>query len=102
YTYEAGVVLSLGSAESRLTFPALIDISSLQTGKISVAIQPPLAGLIPQEWIDRIKLKTGLVANPAVQKKILDYLDSMAKEAHRQIYPGPSQIDPPERLLFSA
>jgi hypothetical protein len=81
YTYEAGIVVSLGVAESRLTIPVVVDATSLGSGRVNVTVKPPLGALVPQEWKDRIKVKTSLVANPAAQRKVAEYLAGLSKTA---------------------
>ena len=81
YTYEAGVSIGFAEAKSRLTLPVIIDLSSLSSGIATVLVKPPLASLLPAEWGDRIQVKVRMAANAASQKKVLDYLDRLAKAA---------------------
>ncbi len=78
YFYDAGLVLGL--ADSKLTFPVVVDLASVASGKIAVTLTPPLAKLMPTEVIDRIQIKTQLMANAAAQQKVLDYLQNLSKE----------------------
>jgi hypothetical protein len=78
FAYEAGYLLGLGDA--KISFPIAVDLSELAAGKVKVALSPPLASLISPELTDRIRIKTHLIANPEVQKKVLTYLDRQAKD----------------------
>lgn len=77
YSYEAGIMLGVG--ESKLTFPVTVDISAIKSGKATVTLSPPLAGMIPMDIIERIRLKVQLIANPSAQKTMLDYLDRLSE-----------------------
>ena len=79
FMFEASVVLNLGVSESKLSFPVSIDLSQVVSGKGVVTISPPLARLFPGELIDRIRIKTQLIANASAQQKVLDYLDGLSK-----------------------
>jgi len=79
YNYEAGLAIGLGNARSTLTFPVIVNLASLAAGKVVVEVKPPLAALLPTEITDRIQVKMRMVANAAAQKKIVDYLDRLAK-----------------------
>lgn len=83
YKYEAGVAIGLGDMRSTLTFPVIVDLSSLAAGKVVVVVKPPLAALLPADVNDRIQFKMRIVANAAAQKKMLEYLDRLAKDATR-------------------
>ncbi len=80
YHYEAGI-WALGSSESRLALPVRVDLSDLTSGRATVAMGSPLVALVPDDLKDRIQYKMQAFANPGSQKKIVDYLDGLAKEA---------------------
>lgn len=80
FTYEASVTLDLGVSESRLSFPLAIDLSQVAAGKALVTLSPPMARLFPNELVDRIRIKTHLIANASAQQKVLDYLARLSKE----------------------
>lgn len=86
YSYEAGLSLGVRDARSRLTFPVNVDASS--QGKVTVFVKPPLADMLPAELIDRIQVKMRMVANASAQKKVLDYLDQLAKGTPAGAAPG--------------
>jgi len=79
YEYEFIAVLNLGVTESRLVFPVVVDASTFSTGKVTAKMKSPLAALIPAEVKNRIQIKMRLVANLPAQRKVLDYLDGIAK-----------------------
>lgn len=80
YHYEAGI-WAFDSSESRLTLPVRVDLSAMTSGRAAVAIGLPFAALLPDDLKDRIQYKMQAIANTASQKKIVDYLDGLAKEA---------------------
>lgn len=77
YAYKAGV--SLGIRKATVTFPVTVDLSALSSGKTIVVAELPLASLISDEKRARIHTKVRTLANPAAQRKILDYLDGLAE-----------------------
>jgi hypothetical protein len=79
--YEAGMLLGIGS--SRLTFPVVIDTSATRQGKLTVTITPPLSSTFPKEMRERIEAKAQLIINPDAQRKLVEYLDALAKSAPR-------------------
>ncbi len=79
YTYEAAVTLNLGVSKSKLAFPVTIDLEQISSGKVVVTAMPPLANLFPSELTDRIRIKASLIANPATQQKMIEYLDGLTK-----------------------
>lgn len=80
YRYEAGLNLSLGVGEASFTVPVEVDASAVAAGAVTVRIYPPLARLLPQEFIDRVDFKIRSLANVAAQRKMLAYLDRLAGE----------------------
>jgi hypothetical protein len=88
YNYEVGLAIGPGSARSTLTFPVIVDLSSLAAAKAVVAVKPPLAALLPSELNDRIQIKMRMVANATAQKKIVDYLDQLARGVSQNAGPA--------------
>ncbi len=86
YTYEAGLLLGV----ARLTFPVVVDVSQLASGKVVVTMTPPLAKLLPADFSDRLNRKVNLVAGADTQKKVLAYLDELSKDGSDS--PGPSAL----------
>lgn len=84
YSYDAGVTVNLGIADTKLTFPVAIDLSTVASGKIVVTLTPPLANLLPGELIEKIRIKTQLIANIEAQQKMLDYMGGLAKSAPKE------------------
>lgn len=79
YAYEAAITLNLGVSESKLAFPVTVDLARVSSGKIVVTARPPLAGLLPAELTDRIRIKASLIANATTQQKMIEYLDGFSK-----------------------
>jgi len=79
YSYEMGVVVGVGNLDTRLTFPVVLDVASLGSGKISVTMKPPLAALLPANFNVRLHDRVEMIAGISAQTKILAYLDQMAK-----------------------
>ena len=80
FNYEAGINLSFGVGESSFTVRVEIDTSTLEQGKITVRVFPPLAKLVPQPFIERVEFKMRALANLQAQQNVLAYLDRIAKE----------------------
>ncbi len=77
YVYEASINAGIAGIESAVRFPVTLDISNLESGSVALALAPPLASFVPQEMVDRIKFKLGLIANPSAQEGFLRYLSKI-------------------------
>ncbi len=98
YSYEFGGVLSAAGVEIHLTFPIVVDISSIESGKISVAMKPPLAGLLPADFNFRLQRKLAMVTGTDAQAKVLAYLDDLTKVSTG----APVQTELIERVLLDS
>lgn len=79
YNYEASLSINLGVSTSEFSFPVVVDLAQISSGKLLVVATPPLANLFPVELIDRIRIKASMVANASAQKIMIEYLDSLSK-----------------------
>jgi len=77
FSYEAAVDWPGFSAEA-FRVPVDIDVSDASGGRVRIALRPPLAKLLSQEIIDRIQLRIRMLADTAVQQKVIAYLDSVS------------------------
>lgn len=96
YAYEAGV--SLGIGKTSVTFPVIVDLAALASGKTIVVAKLPLATLLSDEKRERIQTKVRMLANAPAQQKVLDYLDRLAKAAG----PGADPAALHEAILLDA
>jgi len=80
FNYEAGIHLSFGVGESSFTARVEVDTSALDKGTVAVRVFPPLARLIPQDFIERVEFKMRVLANLQAQRDMLTYFDRIAKE----------------------
>jgi hypothetical protein len=80
YSYDVGATLFLGIGETTLTFPVEIDATDVRSGKVTIQVYSPLAGILPQELIDRIEFKIRANASLQSQRKLLDYFDRLTRE----------------------
>jgi hypothetical protein len=86
YFYEAKVDWDIGMLQTTFTLPVEADISELEKGKVSIRVSLPLAKLIPEDFLDRIKVKVQSLADANLQKRMLDYFNSLeAKRGTRGI-----------------
>ncbi|MGB7542560.1 MAG: hypothetical protein WA373_14980 [Burkholderiales bacterium] len=81
FQYEGKIEWDIGVTQARFTLPVEADLSALASGKVTVRVRLPMAKLFPQTLTDRIRLKVQSLAGPEVQKRMLDYLDAVAKKA---------------------
>jgi hypothetical protein len=98
FHYNASIDWSIGIAQSKFELPVTADFSHVEQGRITVTVFPPLAELLPQDFAERIRLKLKSLATPAVQQRMLDYFDDLAKS-------GGGALDLPamfERILIQA
>jgi len=81
FTYSAGASFNLGVSEPEITFPVEIDTSKVASGTVSVRLYPPLAKFIPQDLLDRVRIKTQVMSDVSAQQKLLAYMDGISKDA---------------------
>ncbi len=98
FHYRATVEWSIGPAQSKFEIPIHADVSRIGDGKVTVRAYPPLARFFPDELKNKLRLKVQSLAAPAVQKRMLEYLDAL---------PGsnPGNLEIPrmsERIMFDA
>lgn len=84
FKYEAVIEWGLGITQATFKVPVELDVAAIGKGSVSVRVYPPLAKLFPEELVERIRLKAQSLAAPAAQKKMLDYLDELAKKQRPQ------------------
>lgn len=77
FLYEGGLSMAFVGAGSGLTVPVEVDTSRIADGTISVRAFPPLAGLVPQEILDKVEFKIRALANLQTQAQLLAYLDEL-------------------------
>src|SRR5450759_2207347 len=80
YRYEALIEWELGVTQASFKMPIEIDVAAISKDSISVRVYPPLAKLFPEELVDLIRIMVQSIATPEAQKKMLDYLDELAKK----------------------
>jgi len=78
FRYEAGIGLGVGGTQ--LKFPVTVDLAAAKSGKVVVTLSPALGGLVPDEIVNHIRLKVQAIANPDVQRGMVDYLGRMAAQ----------------------
>lgn len=79
YTYRAGVIVDLRVSPTEITFPVELDTSKLAAGTLNVRLFLPLAKLLPEKLVERLRTKAHLMSDVAAQKKLLDYLDGISE-----------------------
>jgi len=83
YLYQVAITPLAGAGGPSVTFPATLDASGLDAGKLVVTLRPPLASLVPADIIERIQIKLRAVAGPGAQRGMVDYLDKLARQGAR-------------------
>ena len=78
YSFEIGIVVGVAKFETRFTFPVILDVSSLSSGKISVTMKPPLAALLSTDFNVRLHRSVDTIAGTR-QTTMLAYLDEITK-----------------------
>jgi hypothetical protein len=79
YSFEMGIVVGVATFNTRLTFPVILDVSSLGSGKISVTMKPPFAALLPADFNARLHRRVGTIVGTSEQTTMLAYLDEITK-----------------------
>ena len=98
FAYSAGVSLDFGVTDSELNFPVEIDTSMVGAGTVVVRLYPPLAKFIPQDLLDRIRIKAQLMSDVAAQQKLVAYMDSISKD----VSPSAGSSLVVERIMIDA
>lgn len=98
FTYSAGVALGLGVGEPEITFPVEIDTSKVASGTVSVRLYPPLAKFIPQDLLDRVRIKAQIMSDVSAQQKLLAYVEGMSKN----VAPSAGWAPLLERIMIDA
>lgn len=81
FRYEGRLNLQVGGAEAAVSVPVEVDTAALAAGTLTVRIYSPLSTLLPQDLLDRIEFKIRSFADAAVQRRMLQYLDDIKKQA---------------------
>ena len=71
YQYMATLTLPLGK---QLGFPVEVEWADTKQGRLLIRLQPPLAGLIPRELLDKVESKLQTLGNATAQKALFSYL----------------------------
>ena len=80
YSYEVDILIGMSNLNTHLSFPVVLDASSLGSGKMIVAIKLPLASLLPADFRARLDRKLSTVAGTETQTKLLAYLEQLRKQ----------------------
>ncbi len=81
YSYEVAVLIGTASIHTRLTFPVVVDVSSLTSGKITVSMKPPFGAFFPDEFKNLLQRKVDTLAPLPTQKQVLAYLDQLTRNS---------------------
>jgi len=76
YRYTASIGLPLGK---EITVPVEIDTSNLAGGKLKIRIYSIVGGLVPRELVIKLESKMQYLANPGMQKNLINYLSARTK-----------------------
>ncbi len=80
YAYEVSGDWGVGLLRINLQMPFEADISTLDSGKVSIRMYPPSPDLIPLGLRNLIRLKAQSLADIVLQKNGLDYFDSLQQK----------------------
>ncbi|MFY9314133.1 MAG: hypothetical protein WAO95_01080 [Burkholderiales bacterium] len=78
FDYQAEIDASIGIATTRIAIPVTVDATDLARGKLAVALHPPMAGILPEELVERIQLRAQHMASPSLQESVAAYLERLA------------------------
>jgi hypothetical protein len=85
FSYEAGVNVSLGLANTSFQLPVEIDATALRDGRIMFRAHLDLAKFVPSELTSRIRLKIESVATPQMQVRLIAYLDKITMNGNSSV-----------------
>ena len=80
YSYDANIEWDIGIAQTSIKLLIEIDISGLDKGKVNLRVFFPHAKRVPQELINRVEHKLQSLADINLQKRMLDYFDSLRQK----------------------
>jgi hypothetical protein len=81
FRYEAKIEWNLGVGNAMLPLAIEVDTTRLERGTVSLRVQTPLAAVLPEELVERMRAKAALAADPARQDALLDYLARLEAKA---------------------
>ncbi len=79
FIYQARMELEIATVKTGFTLPTEVDTSGIRKGTVTVRIYVPLAKLLPESLIEKIRGKIQSLTGEAVQKKMLAYFNDLEK-----------------------
>lgn len=79
FLQQSGAMFNYRASFMGIDFPVSIDVSTLESRSVSVAIDTSLASYVPQQLSKAIEERIENLASDNVQKQVLNYLDGLAK-----------------------
>lgn len=95
YFYDVTLSLPLGK---RVVFPLQIETNEISRGRLLINFQPPIAGLIPLELIEKIESKLMALGNSNAQKQLSLYLTKLDAQTRSDLI----QVNALDRIAFDA
>ena len=93
YRYEGKIEWNLAVTTAALSGVMELDTARLAEGAVSLKVSFPLAGLLPDELVERIRVKLALAGEPKRQDALLAYLTALQKRVDAAPAPKPTLFE---------
>jgi hypothetical protein len=90
YRYEGRIEWNLAVTTAALSGVMELDTAQLAEGRVGLKVSFPLAGLLPDELVERIRAKLALIGEPKRQDQLLAYLAALQKRIDAAPAPRPT------------
>ena len=77
YKYKCIIEWNLGVTNVNITLNLLVDFKEINNGKLKLSINSSLAGIMPNELLEKINSKIAFLATMEKQSKVINYLNGL-------------------------
>ncbi len=92
-SYEGKIEWNLAVTTAALSGIMKLDTARLPEGTVALEVTFPLAGLLPEELVERIRAKLALIGEPKRQEQLLAYLAVLQKRIDGAPVPKPTLFE---------
>ena len=93
YRYEGKIEWNLAVTTAALSGVMELDTARLADGTVALKVSFPLAGLLPEELVERIRAKLALIGEPKRQDALLAYLAALQQRIDAAPAPKPTLFE---------
>lgn len=79
FIYQAKMEWEIANVKTGINLRTEVDTSEIKKGMVTIRVYTPLARLLPEPLVDKIRLKIQSLTGESVQKKMLAYFNDLEK-----------------------